>query len=172
MKRLFFLNAMLVSAALFNSSFANIIDEPVPTYSRGPIKTLIINANVTVVLIDSDKISAEATGSSKFLGQLRMEQRSDTLVINSTKKNDMKGGGIIYISASRLATIRINSPALVKSMHTLQIARLDVVINGECEIKVSNTGLTNLIETLQFAVEQTREVRQWPASVFVKKELN
>jgi hypothetical protein len=172
MKRLFFLSVLLVNAALFHSSFANSIDEPVPTYSRGPIKTLIINANVTVALIDSDKISAEATGSSKFLSQLRMEQRSDTLVINSTKKNDMKDGGVIYISANRLATIRVNSPALVKSMQTLQVARLDVVINGECEIRVSNTGLTNLIETSQFAVEQTRTVRQWPASVFVKKELH
>lgn len=164
-KFLFYVAATLLCALIARRSFA--IEGPAanPVSGRAYIKTLIINADVTVVLVNSDKISADANGNEKFMSQVQVERSGDTLVINSQKRKDLRAKGVIYVSASHLRSIRINSSADVRTFNVLQLPVLDVVINGDCKVVVSNTGVTNLIETKHYYVEQTKQVKEWPASV-------
>lgn len=167
----FFIATILVSATIVKQAYSMKTDQPAG-FSRSPIHTLIVNADVTVVLVHNDQMSVETIGSDKFLEQLRIEQRSDTLLINATRKKDMKDGGVIFIPANKLAHIRINSAAHVKSFNTLQLTNLEVVINGDCSVAVSNTGNTSLIGTPQYAVEQTQQTRQWAIGAFLSQYNN
>jgi hypothetical protein len=166
-KLVFYVAATLLCVLIARRSFAT--DDPAanPASGRTYIKTLIINADVTVILVNSDKISIDANGNEKFMSQVQIERSGDTLVINSQKRKDLREKGVIYVSASHLRRIRINSSAELRTFNVLQLPVLDVVINGDCKIAVSNTGVTNLIETKHYSVEQTKQVKEWPASVFL-----
>jgi hypothetical protein len=128
---------------------------------------LIVNADVTVVLVGSDKAYVHADGDGAFINDLEIKQSGDTIMINSKRRKDLKARGIVFIPASQLKRIKINSGAHVRSLNTLQIPKLDVVINGACILAVSNIGALNLIETDDYSFEQTSEVRYWPSKVFL-----
>lgn len=165
-KSIFFVAVALVCVLIMKQAHSMNDRRPNTAFSKSHIKTLIINADVTVVLVNSDKISVEANGSTGFMAQVQIERSGDTVLINSSKRKDYTNKGVIYVSATQLRNIRINSSAEVKTLNILQLPKLDVVINGDCKVAVSNTGVTNLIETKNFFVEQTRHVREWPSNVF------
>jgi hypothetical protein len=166
-KSVFFVAVALICALIMQQAHS-MNDRPAnAAFSRSYIKTLIINADVTVVLVNSDKISVEANGNTMFMDQVQVERSGDTVLINASKRKDYTGKGVIYVSATQLRNIRINSSANVKTLNVLQLPKLDVVINGDCKVAVSNTGVTNLIETSNFSVEQTKQVREWPSNVLL-----
>ena len=164
MKKTIILSSMLLLASI--AGFAT--NEPV---ADKPFKltTLIVDANVTVVLVNNDKALAEIPGGSAISKFVTMKKSGDTLVIGATKKRDLKGAGVIYVSANQLKNIQINSSATVRSLHSLQIPRLDVTINGTCDFAISNVGELNLKGTKFYTYEQVTETRQIPASVLYRQ---
>ena len=155
--------------AIFNHSFARSIHDSLTTGEPFSITTLVINADVTVVLVNNDQAMLEATGGKSFKKSITLEKTGDTLVINSDRKRDSYDG-TIYVPASQLRKIHINSKAHVRSLFALQIPRLDVVINGACELAVSNIGEVNVIESQNYSFEQSTIVSHLPASFHRKKE--
>jgi hypothetical protein len=160
-KIVFFLS---IFALLLNESSANPITDLTPGSKE--IRTLIINADVTVVLVANSKATLEIIGGEYINKHVSFQKNSDTLVINSTRNKDLKNSGVIYVPAGQLQIIRINSDAHVRSLYTLQIPKLDVVINGTCDFSISNIGVVNLIPTEDYTYEQSTSHRRLPVSVF------
>ena len=134
------------------------------------IEMLVINANVTVVLVNNDKARPEVVGDKDLTGLVTVRQEGRTLVVSSSKKRDLRDAGIVYIPASQLRRIQINSDAHVSSMYSLKVPQLDVVINGACKIAISNTGILNLIESNDYTFERTVEEYRLPALILMKKQ--
>lgn len=166
MKKTISFSFLILFMALFNYSFGR---ETLPG-EKEQIKTLIINADVTVVLVDNDQVKPEIAGKSVLSRFVTLTQSGDTLTIGALKDRNMVDAGVIYIPASRLQNIRINSDATVRSLQTLQVPNLNVVINGACYFQVSNIGELNLIETEKYEFEQNREVKPVPSNMLRNKK--
>jgi Putative auto-transporter adhesin, head GIN domain len=167
MKKTITVTAALLLAAVFNLSFSRSSGDAHITGGLEKIRTLIINANVTVMLVDNDQVLPQVTGKNTLTQLVTFKQSGDTLIIGSLKDRDLVNAGTVYVPAAWLKNIRINSNATVRSLQTLQIPKLDVVINGSCYVQVSNIGEVNMVETEKYVFEQNREVRPLPAN-FVK----
>jgi hypothetical protein len=162
MKKTISISSFILLMALFNYSFGRNTLTP---GENEKITTLIINASVTVVLVDNDRVQPEIAGKSVLNRLVTFTQHGDTLTIDALKNRNMVDAGVVYVPASRLQNIRINSDATVRSLQTLQVPNLNVVINGACYVQVSNIGELNLIETDKYMFEQNREVKPIPASI-------
>jgi hypothetical protein len=170
MKKTIVLSLALLCATLFSYSSGMSTEDPVPATGLPYITTLVINANVTVVLVDNDKATLEVAGSNSLTRLVIFNKTADTLVINSARGRDLKSAGVIYVPAARLRNIRINSAAHVKSLYTLQIPKLDVIVNGACEFDIANIGVLNLTGTDNYIVEKNTEVHHLPANVYLNKK--
>jgi hypothetical protein len=168
MKKTVVLNLLLLFASICNYSFGNAIPGSPTSDNPSSITTLIINANATIVLIDNERATLEVTGSSYLRNGVTLKEKGDTLVIDATKKRDMKSAGVIYVPASQLKNIRINSEAHVVTFYPLQRPNVDVVVNGACTIEISSVGKLNMIGTPLYSVDQTTEVNRIPKSILQK----
>ncbi|MFL5809537.1 MAG: GIN domain-containing protein [Flavisolibacter sp.] len=159
----------LVLSTVFNYSFGKGPGET-PKNDPSAVELLVINANVTVVLVNNDKARPELVGDKYLADLVTIRQEGHTMIVSSSKKRDLRDAGIVYIPASQLRRIQINSDAHVSSMYSLKVPQLDVVINGACKIAISNTGLVNLIESNDFTFERTTEEYRLPALILMKKQ--
>ena len=166
MKRLIILNFILLFTAIVNYSFGKTSTTPTPDSSK--ITTLIIDANVKVVLADNENAQVQVFGDNTFTKLVTIKRSGDTLVIGSSKYRDLKSSGTIYVPANQLQNIRVNNSAQVQSLTTLQIPKLDVVVNGACKVTIASMGEVNLIETDGYLVDKTVVVRQVPQGIFLK----
>lgn len=167
MKRTFFLAIAILCTAIFSQSFSMNVARSAAGGDSAAITTLIVNADVIVILVDNDEMPLQATGKDYFIEQIMIERNGDTVMISSKKNRNLKEKGVVYVPAGHLNHITINSSAHVKSLTTLQIPRLDILVNGTCKFSISNIGIINLIETYMYTVEQSSEVRYWPSKVFL-----
>jgi hypothetical protein len=163
MKKMIKLSLAFLLAGILNYAPANSTDEP---SKPGSIRTLIINADVNVVLINHENATLKVVGDKPLIKFVTFKLTGDTLLIHSSKTRNLKGAGTIYIPASRLENIRINSDAYVRSLSMLQVPKLDVVINGSCIVAISNAGEFNITGTSNYSFEQDRYIRRHPAMVF------
>jgi hypothetical protein len=165
MKKVISICFIMLFVAAFNATSAANADSVLPVSKVQAFTTLIINANVSVVLVDNDQSNFEVVGDDAMTRLLNFTSNGDTLVIEPLKRKDLKNSGIIYISANQLKKIQINSKANVKSLSPLQAPSLDVVINGACEFSIHNIGKLNLTGTSDFVLDYTSESRSFPASM-------
>jgi len=168
-KAIVFFLAVLLSTTLNYSSAMEISGNTVKNGSSD-YETLVVNANVTVVIISNDKARPEVVGNKTFTDLVTITQDGRTLIVGSYKKRDLKDAGVVYIPVSQLKRIQINSEAHVSSMYPLEIPNLDVVINGACKIAISNVGVLNLIETRDYTFERTVDEYRLPALVLMRKQ--
>jgi uncharacterized protein (DUF39 family) len=152
--------SMILCGIIATPSFA--MDDPGP---KG-IRSIEINADVTVVLGYFGSQQAFIDGDQQFREQIIIRRNGSHLVISASRNRDLKSKGVIYISAEMLLEVRINSAAYVQSSGSLQTPLLDVVINGTCEIMIANTGHLNLIASDSFDVEYRTERRQQPLASY------
>ena len=165
MKKTIILSSVFLLMAVLNQSFGRTAHDSA-TVVPAAIKTLIVNADVSVVLVDNDQANLEVTGRHSLRDIVSFKQSGDTLFIATTKKRDVKGAGVIYVPASHLQTIRVNSQANVTTAYPLLAPKVDVVINGECTVSIASIGKVNMTSSPSFIVDETRETHSLPASVF------
>jgi hypothetical protein len=168
MKKIAILITAVFFTAHFNYSFGKNTNDSLTKDKPSYITTLVINANVTVVLIDNDNAILEAIGCNSFKKLVILQKSGDTLMISSGRKRDFYEG-TIYVPASQLRKVHINSKAHVRSLFALQIPKLDVIINSACEFTVTNIGDVNVIAAEDYSFEQSTVVRRLPASFLLKK---
>jgi len=171
MKKTTILIIAVLFTAIFNYSFGTGVHDSLSknTGEAFHIATLVINADVTIVLVNNDEAALEATGNKAFKKYIRLWKTGDTLVINANKDRNFLNG-TIYVPASALRKIQVNSKARVRSLFALQIPNLDVTINGACDFSISNVGEVTLAGTENYSFEEDRLVTQLPASFRKKKE--
>lgn len=169
MKKTKILILAVLLTPIFNHSFGRSTSDSLTKDSPFYITTLVINADVTVVLVNNDEAMLETTGNKSFKKFVKLEKTGDTLVISAKRNMDFYEG-TIYVPASELRKIHINSKAHVQSLFSLQIPKLDVIVNGSCDFVVSNIGEVNLTSTENYSLEQRTTVRRLPASFHRKNE--
>ena len=165
MKKRIILSFTILFMAIFNFSMAADGPKPAPADKLSGVTNLVVNAHVTVVLVNSNNAVLEVVGNRSLTKLIEFEKKGNTLVIKASKYRDLTGAGIIYISANELRNIQINADANIRSLNTLQIPNLDVVLNGICEFTIHNIGEVNLTTGEKYTVQQSREEHTIPASV-------
>ncbi len=166
MKKTILLTAALLFAAIFHDSFGK-NPEPLTTGEPDRISTLVIDANVTVVLVSNEKAVLEMAGDRALTKYVTLKRLGDTLVISSEKSKDLTSSGYIYVPANQLREIRINGEANLQSLYFLRVPKLDVIINAVCKIDISSIGELNFIETANYTFDRTTKVRRLPASILL-----
>lgn len=153
---------LLITAVLFSSFVATPLQHEGEQARRntGEITSLIINAHVTVVLVNTVQEPVKIGGEDIFLLHVVFKQSGGKLVIESTKKRDLKNKGVIYIPAASLKYIEINSSASVRSADFLEIPQLRIQVNGECKVDITNRGQLNILEGPEFEIRQKIKKRQ------------
>jgi Putative auto-transporter adhesin, head GIN domain len=122
------------------------------------ITSLVVNADVNIVLFNDGDKQVRMTGDAVFMEQVSFKQTGSTLVVNARKNRNWKTRGVVYVPAGNLTSIRVNNDAYVKSSGKLIIPKLEIEINGSCKVSVFTLGEVNLIKNDSFEVEY--EVRK------------
>jgi hypothetical protein len=120
--------------------------------------------------VNNDKARPTITGDPSITNFVTLKKEGDTLIIAATKTRNFKQQGVVYIPASELREIRVNRQAHITSLYALQIPKLNLVINAECEFSVTNIGEINLSSTASYAYLETTEMFRRPAKVLVAKQ--
>lgn len=123
---------------------------PVKEIKTQGYTTVVINANVTVYLVNTESDMVKMNGDDFFMQHINIEQEGNSLIINAAKNRDFKKKGAIYIPASAITQIKINSAAVVRSANNLQIPLLNVFINGSCKVSIVNKGEVKLTGSLSY----------------------
>jgi hypothetical protein len=133
-------------------------DPIVKEIKTGNIRSIVINANVTVMLLNFDDASVRVSGDKDFMKLVSISEHNGKLIINSTKNTNLVEKGTVFIPASSVGEILVNSAAQVKSVGPLEIPNLDIRINGECKIHLLHVGRVNLYGNDVY--DYTRESRE------------
>jgi hypothetical protein len=138
MKKVF----LLLTIALFAVSLPSLAESKgsLPGEISGVIKSVVVNADVTLVLVNDNERLVRMDGSESFMKNIRLRQNGTELIVDAVKKVNLKEKGVIYIYAGELTNIQVNSAAYVCSSGILELARLDIMINGNCKILIRNIG--------------------------------
>ena len=162
MKKTTLLCLILFCISILNHAFAKSNGEPFVTDEPTRITTLIINSHATVILVNDDNATLQVTGNKSLAKLVTLKKTGDTLVIGSTRNRDLTEAITIYVPASQLRNIRINGEADVRTLNTLQVAKLDVVVNCDCSFSISNIGELNITGTEYYSVDYSTEVHRFP----------
>ncbi len=139
---------------------------------REEITSLVINAHVTVVLVDAKSQPVRIGGDNFFLLNVDFRQAGGKLTVTARKKRNLRKRGVIYIPAGSLRHIEINSSALVKSAGTLHSRELDVVLNGECRVEITTAGRLNILNGPFHDVRyRKRKMERSDTAMITKNEL-
>ena len=171
MKKTIVLSLVLLSMSLFNYSMAADGHSPIPSEKLAGVSTLIVNGDVTIVLVNNNNPVLEVVGKKSLSKNVSFEKTGNTLVISAPRNKDLTKAGTIYISANEFRKIQINGDANIRSLNTLQIPALEVIFNGVCEFDIHNIGEVYLRETKDYTIEQNKIVRKIPASVLENKQM-
>ena len=126
------------------------------------IRSLVVNANVTVVLVDHPDQKIEMNGDPIFMNEVNIRRINGALVIDGNRGRNFKSRGMIYIPARALEQISINHSAFVRSSSTLHLPKLKIKINGSCKIHISTVGKIDFVETDLFEIDY-RVMEKTPA---------
>lgn len=165
MKKLFILALLILAIAAEHSSAARNVCVTSPDPELPAIKTLIVDADVTVILVNSREAAVQVTGAGTFTSLISLRRKTDTLIVGSAKNKNLKEKVTIYVPAGAVSRIIVNNDALIRTIYPLHVAQLDVVLNGDCRFMVSNFGKINISGTDAYAVEQNTRLIVHPAAV-------
>jgi Putative auto-transporter adhesin, head GIN domain len=154
MKKSLFMTFVLMMSVMYSSFSAGFEKKPLPDGSKDPaITSLVVNADVNIVLFNDGDNRVRMTGDAVFMEQISCRQTGGRLVVNATKNKNWKNKGVIYIPANSLTSIQVNTDAYVKSSGALAIPKLDIEVNGSCKIAVLTWGEVNLIKNDSYDIE-------------------
>lgn len=123
------------------------------------VSTLVVNANVTVILVNNSRQPVVIKGDDFFKDQVSVEQKDGAWVINSRKDQNLKTRGVVYIPANGLEQIQVNSAANIRSSNTLRMPLLRILINGNCRVHIATLGKIDFVENDFYQVDY----RVWPS---------
>ncbi|RYG42831.1 MAG: hypothetical protein EOO01_22355 [Chitinophagaceae bacterium] len=147
MKHIFF-RATLVLVWVSQASFLSS-----NSVNQLTITSLVVNADVTIVLVNENRQPANLVGDSLFMEQVSVSQRGASLVVNASKKKDFRKRGVIYIPAGNIEHIVINNCSRISSATILQIPKLKLFVNGECEVDILVNGKVELSGNDSYEIE-------------------
>jgi hypothetical protein len=161
MKKNFVVTFVLMMSVVYSSFSAGLEKNLLSKNPQEPaITSLVINADVNIVLFNDGNKLVRRVGDVDFMEQVSFKQTGNTLVVKASKNKNWKNKGVIYIPANGLTSIQINNDAVVRSSETLIIPKLDIEINGSCKVSVFTLGEVNLVKNDSYEIDY--EARKIP----------
>jgi hypothetical protein len=151
------LSTLVLVTMVLCSSFAS----AKPNRNPDPITSLVVNANVTVVLVTNPGQDLELDGDPVFMSGITIKQTEGRLVVDGDRKRNFKGHGIIYVPAKDLQQIKVNNAAFIRSSSALKTPLLRILVNSNCKFHISTLGKIDFVENDLYEVEY--QVFQKPA---------
>ncbi len=156
MKRTIFLSLIFLAVFAVRVSATDVFNKEIKT--SGVITSLVVNSNVTVVLVTHPSEKLRMMGDQQFLEEVSIKQTEGKLIIDGNRRRNFKNRGVIYVPANHLQQIKINNAAYVHTASTLRIPNLKVVVNGDCKVNLVTLGKIDFVENDQYEVRY--EVRE------------
>lgn len=144
---------MLFTMGIIQSSFSTDLKKSSNETNPAAITSLIVNADVTIVLVNDNKRPVNMIGDEAFMKLVTFSQQGNKLVVTALKNRDYKSKGIIYVPAGSLETIRINSDAFVRSSDILKSPLIKIAVNGDCKVHLYTKGKVDLEENQSYEVD-------------------
>jgi Putative auto-transporter adhesin, head GIN domain len=138
--------------------------------TTGAFTTVIINADVTVELLNTNGQAVQLSGDDNFMQNITIKQSGSRLVIDAVKNRNYKNKGVIYIPASAIKQIQINSAAHIQSAKTLRIPRLEILINGLCKVAIANKGELKLTGSEFYGANYVTRDARFPFVIINEQE--
>lgn len=149
------LATMLLTIGIIHSSFSADPGERKRMDKTNPsaIKTLTVNADVTIVLTEGNNQQVNMIGDETFMKLVSFKQEGNKLTVAASKRRDYKSKGIIYVPAGSIETIRINSDAFVRSADILHTPHIRIAVNGVCKVHLYTMGKVDVDENHFYEVD-------------------
>ena len=106
-----------------------------------PFQKIVVNSNVDVVLVQNDTLKkAYIEGDEKLVPEIAITVNNGTLTISSRENVSYRGKVQVTIAVKQLLNLAINADASVVAFDALQTPKLQVSINGICDLHLKSTG--------------------------------
>ena len=143
------LSTLVLVAMVLCTSFASAKSNGNPA----PITSLVVNANVTIVLVTNPGQELQLDGDPLFMSGIKINQTEGKLVVDGNRNRNFKGHGIIYVPAKDLQQIKVNNAAFIRSSSALKTPLLKILVNSNCKFHISTLGKIDFVENDLYEVE-------------------
>lgn len=107
--------------------------------STEAIKSLVVNDEVSVVLLNSSSDEISIEGDKNTIELYAVELKNNTLKVTNNSKDDRKAA-IVYVPAALIDQVTINGNSAVTSKETLRNKHIAVWMNGTSNFWVKTYG--------------------------------
>lgn len=102
---------------------------------------ITVNSNIDVVLVQNDTLKkAYVEGDERMVPQISLTVNKGILTISSRGQASYRGKVQVTIPVKQLSTLEINADAGVVTFAPLHTPKLQVSINGICDLHLKSTG--------------------------------
>ncbi len=154
MKKLMIPLVILLTVSLTSSAQK---DAPSKLQASTPISyhnrftNIVVNDGIDLVLTENTQDKIWFEGKSKHIDKLKWEIKDGTLYLAS-KNGSLKDRVKVNVYVQQLTNIRVNGDSWVKSSGYLTSPSLDVMINGEALVDISNVGKISIKNSRDFEI--------------------
>jgi hypothetical protein len=111
--------------------------------AKETITALAINDDVQVVLMNENGTEIFIEGQFAAVEKVALTEKDGKLTIGSTAF--FTRPVVVCVPANFVSHIEINGDSKVISYQMLPVAKLDVIINGYCNLFIKTTGKVNIV---------------------------
>lgn len=102
---------------------------------------IVINTNVDVVLVQNDTLrKAYLEGDEQLVPQIALTVSKGVLTIASREHSSYRGKVQVTIAVKQLSSLEVNADAGVVTFDALHSPKLQVSINGVCDLHLKSNG--------------------------------
>ena len=109
-----------------------------------PFDQLTIDGNFKLMLVENDEPAVSIKGNTRFVKAFKVYQDRDGLIIRSLYGEGKKDENQVVINVKNLRSLRVRKNAVITTPGILQSAKLNIIVDSECFVSVTNTGETNI----------------------------
>ena len=140
MKKVFiFLLALTAAIGSFARTNSGTEDASKKITAAQPITSLVINGDISVVLLNGTSKEITIEGSAAAVKNFVVTQTNGAVTI-SDFSGQKRTVAIVYVPARLINKISLNGAAAVSSYESLYNKNIDVVINGDCKLWLKTYG--------------------------------
>jgi hypothetical protein len=114
-----------------------------------PFTKIVVNDGIELVLTENSQEKIWFDGKARQLDKLRWEIKNGTLYL-SGKNGSLKDKVRVSVCVQKLRNIEVNGDSWVRSSGYLTSPALDVLVNGEAMVDISNVGKIAVNKTADY----------------------
>jgi LEA14-like dessication related protein len=131
---------------LFGCCFATPIKKDIirrELKSEMPFTSLVVEADVDVLLTEGNSTKVVIEGESASAAAVKITVENGEMTITD-KKSCRHQRTVVYLPVRNLRTIVINGDVNISSSNTLHTMRMQLMVNGNCEVNLRVRGTVDV----------------------------